>query len=152
MIINYIGHGNEFFWAEEKILDDKELLGENIVRFIEKPDKDKAKKFLLDKRFSWNSGIFLFKASVFIKEIKKRTPDIYDLCKKSLSTNLFDLHFQRLEKSFFARCPNISIDNAIMEKTDLGIVLPLNAGWSDVGNWDGLSEISKKDFYLNTLK
>ena len=135
----------------EEILDDKKLKGEKILRFIEKPNKELAKKFILEKRFSWNSGIFLFKASVFINEIKKRNLDIYQLCKKSLSTNLFDLDFQRLEKTFFSLCPNISIDNAIMEKTDLGVVLPLNAGWSDIGSWQSMWEVSKKNESENVI-
>ena len=129
----------------ENVLDDKKLNGENIIRFIEKPDKDRAKNFISDKRFSWNSGIFLFKSSIFIDEIKKNNPEIYELCKKSLATKLLDLDFQRLEKRFFSLCPSISIDNAIMEKTNLGVVLPLNAGWNDMGSWESMWEVSDKD-------
>ena len=129
----------------ENVLDDKKLNGENIIRFIEKPDKDRAKIFISDKRFSWNSGIFLFKSSIFIDEIKKNNPEIYELCKKSLATKLLDLDFQRLEKRFFSLCPSISIDNAIMEKTNLGVVLPLNAGWNDMGSWESMWEVSDKD-------
>ena len=135
----------------EKILDPTRLRGEKIIRFIEKPDKDCAEKFILEKRFSWNSGIFLFKASIFIKEIKKRYPEIYELCKKSLSTKLYDLDFQRLEKSYFSLCPNISIDNAIMENTDLGVVFPLNVGWSDIGSWQSMWDVSDKNDLGNVI-
>ena len=136
----------------ENVLDVKKLNGENIIRFIEKPNKDRAKEFLSDKRFSWNSGIFLFKSSIFINEIKKNNPDIYELCKQSLANKLLDLDFQRLDKRFFSLCPNISIDNAIMEKTDLGVVIPLNVGWSDIGSWESMWEVSDKDSKGNVLQ
>jgi len=135
----------------EKVLDENIITGEKIIRFIEKPNEDRAKKFLQDKRFTWNSGIFLFKASIFIKELKNLNPEIYNLCKKSLSTDLYDLDFQRLEKKFFSLCPNISIDNAIMEKTKLGIVLPLNVGWSDIGSWQSMWDVSEKDNAGNVI-
>ena len=136
----------------ENVLDINKLNGENIIRFIEKPNKDRAKEFLSDKRFSWNSGIFLFKSSIFINEIKKNNPEIYELCKKSLAKKLLDLDFQRLDKRFFSLCPNISIDNAIMEKTDSGIVIPMNVGWSDIGSWESMWEVSDKDSKGNVLQ
>ena len=101
--------------------------GEKILRFIEKPSKKKAQELISDNRFSWNSGIFLFKANTFLSEIAVKSPDIYSFCKNSLSGKNFDLDFQRLDKNYFSKCENISIDKAIMEKTDLGIVLPLKA-------------------------
>jgi len=129
----------------ENILSDKKLKGENIKKFIEKPNLETARKLVLDKRFSWNSGMFIFKASVFIEEIKKFSPDIYNICKKSLDKNLLDLEFQRVDKEIFSLCKNISIDKAIMEKTNNGIVLPLNVGWNDIGSWESMWEIADKD-------
>ena len=129
----------------ENILSDEKLKGENIKKFIEKPNLETARKFVLDKRFSWNSGMFIFKASVFIEEIKKFSPDIYKICRQSLDKNLIDLEFQRVDKKIFSLCNNISIDKAIMEKTNNGIVLPLNVGWSDIGSWESMWEISEKD-------
>ncbi len=126
-------------------LNLKVLNGEKILRFIEKPVEKKAKEFISDKRFTWNSGIFFFKASTFISEIKSSFPEIYSLCKESLLINSFDLDFQRLDKNLFSKCQNISIDKAIMEKTNLGVVLPLNAGWSDIGSWESMWEVSDKD-------
>ena len=128
-----------------KILDSKFLKAEDIKRFIEKPDKEIAEKFIKDKRYSWNSGIFLFKASILIDEIKKFQPEIYKFCKKALSKKLLDLDFQRLDKKSFESCDDISIDKAIMEKTNLGMVLALNVGWSDIGSWNSMWEISDKD-------
>ena len=129
----------------EKILSSKKIVGEKIKKFIEKPDKETAKRLILDKRFSWNSGIFIFKAKVFINEIKKRAPAIYENCRKSLDSNLLDLDFQRVEKNIFCNCENISIDKLVMEKTQAGVVLPLNVDWSDIGSWQSMWEISDKD-------
>ena len=128
------------------------LSGSKIECFIEKPDKKRAKKLIEDKRFSWNSGIFLFKASVILNEIKKYSPDIIKYCNLSLKENLYDLDFQRLEKKSFKKCPNISIDFAVMEKTKNAFVLPLEAGWSDVGSWDFVWDIAKKNFEGNVIE
>ena len=100
----------------ENVLDVKKLNGEKIIRFIEKPDQATAEKLILDKRFSWNSGIFLFKASSFLNEVLTYCPDIYKLCKKALLNIKLDLEFQRLDRDTFALCEKISIDKAIMEK------------------------------------
>ena len=106
-----------------------------ISKFIEKPDLEKARKLVSDPHYTWNSGMFLFKASVFLKEIEKYSPQVLKSCKKSLKENLLDMDFQRLDRESFKDCPNISIDYAVMEKTKLGTVLPLNVGWSDVGSF-----------------
>ena len=116
-----------------------------IDKFIEKPDLDTARTFLEDKKYLWNSGIFAFKADIFINEVKKYSSKIFEICNSSLLNSENDLDFKRINKSYFSKCPNISIDVAIMEKTNLGTVLNLNAGWSDIGNWQSLWEISKKD-------
>ena len=100
----------------------------------------------------WNSGIFMFKASTIIKELTKYEPKIVDLCRKSLKKSTKDLNFQRIKNKPFEECPNIPIDIAVMEKTTKGTVLPLDAGWSDIGSWDSVWKISKKDKNGNTLK
>tara|TARA_Y100001968_G_scaffold264314_1_gene253143 strand:- start:360 stop:1802 length:1443 start_codon:yes stop_codon:yes gene_type:complete len=122
-----------------------------ISKFIEKPDIEKAKKLVSDPRFTWNSGMFLFKASVFLKELEKYSPQVIKSCKKALKENLFDMDFQRLDKEAFRNCPNTSIDFAVMEKTKLGVVFPLNVGWSDVGSWKSIWEVSNKDDKGNVL-
>lgn len=123
-----------------------------INRFIEKPKKELAEKLVEDKRYLWNSGIFLFKSSTILEELKKYEPKIVDLCEKSLIDEDKDFDFQRLNESIFKKCPNISIDNAVMEKTNLGSVLALDAGWSDIGDWKSVWENSKKDVNGNSLK
>ena len=131
----------------ENELSSSDLNGELIVRFIEKPDKEKAEELIQDKRFSWNSGIFFFKVSTLLKEIISFHPNIYKYCKKALLKKSLDLDFQRLDKTSFTLCEKISFDIAIMERTQLGIVLPLDAKWSDIGSWEAMWDISKKDNY-----
>ena len=122
-----------------------------IEKFIEKPNQKKANDYIKDNRFSWNSGIFLFKASVIVKEIKKYNPEIINFCQEALDKNEKDLDFQRINADSFRKCPNISIDYAVMEKTNLGVVLPLNSGWSDVGSWDSLWSIESKNNEGNVI-
>ena len=129
----------------KKNLDFDSKKGELINRFIEKPDKKSAESLILDKKNTWNSGIFLLKAKVAIDEIEKFCPTVLNSCRESLLKSQYDLDFQRLEKDSFLNCPNISFDMAVMEKTKLGTVLPLKVGWSDVGNWDAMWQISDKD-------
>ncbi len=136
----------------EKAIDSVLNLGSKIDCFIEKPDFKKAKQFIVDKRYTWNSGMFLFHAKTILDEIKLYSPDIFEHCVNALKGNLFDLDFQRLNKDDFFKCPNISIDFAVMEKTNIGTVLPLNAGWTDIGSWNSVWEISKKDNYGNVIK
>ena len=126
-------------------LNVEQLNGSKILRFIEKPEKNIAMEFLSNKRFTWNSGIFLFKAKVMLREIELNSKEMSNFCKQALYTNDHDLDFQRLDKDSFSKCKNISIDKEIMEKTELGTVIPLNAGWSDVGSWESLWEVEKKD-------
>ncbi len=126
--------------------DNKPL---KIARFLEKPDKYKAKQLILDKRYSWNSGIFLCKASTIINETKKFRPEIIEFCRKSIEEGFYDLDFQRINDDWFEKCEDISFDFAIMQKTKLGVVLPLDVGWSDVGSWDSMWDISEKDDFGN---
>ncbi len=132
-------------------LDIDSLDTSPISKFIEKPGIETAKKLVSDPRFTWNSGMFLFKASVFLKELEKYSPQVIKSCKKALKEDLLDMDFQRLDQEAFKDCPNISIDFAVMEKTKLGVVLPLNVGWSDIGSWKSIWEVSKKDKHGNVL-
>ncbi len=128
------------------------LEGIDIKEFLEKPDLKKAKELIEDKRFTWNSGIFMFKAKTIIKEIEKFSPEIIKYCKESLKQSRNDLDFIRLEKMSFQKCPNISIDCAVMEKTKKGTVLPLDANWNDIGSWQSVWEVSNKDKNGNFTK
>ena len=121
------------------------LVGFDIESFIEKPDIKTAQKLIKDNRYTWNSGMFMFKAKEIIKEINKFTPEILISCKKAISKSKLDLVFQRLDKNSFEKCADISIDIAVMEKTSRGIVIPLDAGWSDIGSWESVWDASNKD-------
>ena len=124
----------------------------SIKRFIEKPKEENAKEFIKSNLFTWNSGIFLFKASTLISELNQLAPKVFDICKKSIECAVNDLDFLRLNKEIFKKCPNVPIDIAIMEKTNKGTVVRLNAGWSDIGNWESVWENSTKDNNRNSSK
>ena len=132
-------------------LQENGLKGEKIEKFIEKPEKSLAQKFICDKKYSWNSGIYLFKASVIINELKKYSPNIVNYCEKAIKQKTNDLYFEKMDKEQFQKCSNISIDKAVMEKTKLGIVYSLNIGWSDIGGWESYWKNSKKDINGNAL-
>nr|AAY23731.1 ManC [Escherichia coli] len=117
--------------------------------FVEKPDLETAKNYLEQKCYLWNSGMFMFKASVYLDELKKFRPDILAACKESLSSASTDLDLIRLNSDVFAECPDESIDYAVMEKTQDCVVIPLDADWSDIGSWTSLWEISEKDEHEN---
>ena len=125
--------------------------GSKIKNFIEKPSKNKAKKLILSNKFLWNSGIFLTKANVIFDEMSKLSPFLISQCEKALKESYLDLDFLRVKEDIFSECPNVSFDIAIMEKTNLGIILSLDIKWNDIGSWDAMSEISKKDKYSNSL-
>ena len=140
-----------FGYIEAEDIISKKIIASKIKRFIEKPNKEIANKLIKDKHFTWNSGIFLFKASSIINELNKFQPNIIDQCKKALTKNEKDFYFQRVDKNKFKNCPNISIDNAVMENTDLGIVISMDAGWNDLGNWKSVWEDSIIDQNKNTI-
>ena len=129
-------------------LNEKEPL--KIIKFLEKPNKDVAKELIKNDKYVWNSGIFMLKAKIALEEMEKLAPKIYYPCFDSLKNSKSDLDFIRLQKESFEKCLDESFDIAIMEKTKLGFVLPLNVGWNDVGNWNAIWEISKKDNFGNT--
>ena len=140
----YIKAGKEFNLSQIK--------GQDISEFIEKPDQKKALEFIKDRRYTWNSGMFLFKAQKVIDEFNIFFPDILNSCKKSIQNSSKDLDFQRLNKVDFDKCQNISFDIAIMEKTNSGIVIPLDAGWNDIGSWQSIWDIGKKDKNNNLIE
>ena len=123
-----------------------------IARFVEKPDRATAEQFLATGRFTWNSGMFLFRASAMLAELERLAPEVVSCCRAALEQDSADLDFLRLEREAFAKCPNVAIDVAVMEKTELGSVLPLDAGWSDVGSWSALWETADRDGNGNVLQ
>ncbi len=119
--------------------------GFKVAAFVEKPDVVTAKNYLKSGDYLWNSGMFAFTAGNFIKELEKYNPKMLAVCSQALETANTDLDFTRLDKAIFSTCPSDSIDYAIMEKTDKAVVIPLEAGWNDVGSWSSLWGVTEKD-------
>lgn len=115
----------------------------SIAQFVEKPPLAKAQEYLAHGDYFWNGGMFLFKASVFLKELKRLEPEIYKHAQQSLAKAARDLDFVRLDPPSFKHCRNESIDYAVMEKTKLAALVPLDAGWDDVGSWTFLDKLPK---------
>ncbi len=128
-----------------KAFDFSQIQGHDISGFTEKPNYKKACEFIKDKSYTWNSGMFLFKAKKVLEELNKFCPKVVESCKNSLVNSSTDLEFKRINEDDFKNCPDISFDIAVMEKTKEGIVLPLDAGWSDIGSWKSIWESSIKD-------
>ena len=135
-----------------KPLDHNKCSVRKVDRFIEKPDIKTAENFFKDKNYSWNSGMFVFKATAILDELKSFSPEILENCTQSLKKSKKDLDFLRLEKKSFMNCENTSIDISVFEKTKKAFVIPLNCGWDDVGSWESFWKISKKDRNGNYLK
>ena len=116
-----------------------------VKRFVEKPSLELAEEYVSSGNYYWNSGIFLFKASKYLEELKRFRPDIYDACKSSMDDIQSDLDFYRVNRVSFESCPSESVDYAVMEKTQDAVVVPMDVGWSDIGSWSSLWDISIKD-------
>ena len=124
----------------------------NITSFTEKPNQKNAKKYLDSGNYLWNSGIFLFRASVYLRELEKFEPEIYTACKKSSKSVNIDSDFVRLDNIHFRKCPSKSIDYAVMEKTNNAVVVPFDGVWSDIGSWDTLWKAKPKDTNNNVIE
>lgn len=123
-----------------------------VDKFVEKPSVDIAKDYLGNGEYLWNSGMFLIKASRYLEELQKFRSDIFDACTSCMKNVASDLDFLRVDKSIFEGCPSDSIDYAVMEKTEDAVVVPMDAGWSDIGSWSSLWEIETKDKNNNVKK
>ena len=140
----------EYGYIETEKKDKAEYF--EIKSFVEKPNKKNAIKFLNSGNYFWNSGMFMFNASIYLSELNKFEPEILSSCKKSLNNEYKDLEFLRIDKTEFSKSPNQSIDYALMEKTNKAMVVPLDAGWSDVGSWDALMHSKIKDSLGNVVE
>lgn len=128
------------------ILNEPILDGFKVKEFVEKPDSETAQKYIDAKTYFWNSGIFMFKASTMIAEIKKLAPEIFKVM------NEFDFSASnKIEYNLFDRMPNISIDYAIMEKSDKIALVKLESDWNDLGSWQSIYDVSEKDKQNNVL-
>ncbi len=123
-----------------------------VDHFVEKPDEATAKKYISSGDYYWNSGMFMFRADRYLEELEKFNPEMVSTCKRSLEKSTPDLDFIRVDAETFASSPDDSIDYAVMEKTDAAVVVPLDAGWSDVGSWSALWEIHQQDEQGNVCK
>ncbi|ENU6553761.1 mannose-1-phosphate guanyltransferase [Salmonella enterica subsp. enterica serovar Cerro] len=131
----YILRGN-------KLQLEDDIIAFGVEQFVEKPSIETAQAYVASGDYYWNSGMFLFRAGRYLEELKKYRPDILIACEKSISDLNIDLNFVRINEDDFYPCPDVSIDYAVMEHTADAVVMPMDAGWSDVGSWSSLWEIS----------
>ena len=120
-----------------------------IARFVEKPNQERAREFVKSGDYYWNSGMFMFRARRYLQELAHFAPEMARIFEAAFRGARADLDFTRIEAATFEPCPSDSIDYAVMEKTADAVVVPLNAGWSDVGSWSSLHEASDADAYGN---
>lgn len=123
-----------------------------IDAFVEKPDLARAQEFVDSGEYYWNSGMFMFQARRYLEELERWAPAIAKVCRAAFEAASEDLDFIRVDAKKFAECPSDSIDYAVMEKTGDAIVVPLDAGWSDVGSWSSLHEASEADTHGNVVR
>lgn len=122
-----------------------------VNRFVEKPDPETAKQYVESGEYFWNSGMFIFRAATYLEELAKFAPEMVRQCEEAVKLGKADLDFFRLDPEAFGKCPSDSIDYAVMEKTDCGVMIPLKAGWNDLGSWQSLWQTGKKDCNMNVL-
>ena len=131
--------------------------GENIEnsqiveKFIEKPSISDAQKYFESEEYFWNSGIFLFNSTRYLEELNKFRPDIFKACKNSIQKTKTGHGFVGVNKDNFEKCPNQSIDYAVMENTSDALVIPIDVGWNDVGSWPSLWDLTDKDENSNAI-
>jgi len=123
-----------------------------IAQFVEKPDLERAQVFVDSGEYYWNSGIFMFHARRYLEELERWAPAISQACRTASEAATADLDFTRIDPKSFAACPSDSIDYAVMEKTGDAVVVPLDAGWSDVGSWSALHAASPADSHGNVAR
>ncbi|MDB6059978.1 MAG: mannose-phosphate guanylyltransferase/mannose-6-phosphate isomerase [Verrucomicrobiaceae bacterium] len=123
----------------------------HLHQFVEKPNRETAEKYLASGEYVWNSGMFLFRADVYVQELEQHAPAILGAVRKALDGAHNDLDFSRLDATAFKTCPSDSIDYAVMERTRKGVVVPMSCGWSDVGSWSSLWDVEPKGEADNVL-
>lgn len=127
-------------------------LGFKIQQFVEKPNRETAELYLESKKYLWNSGMFVFKANHYLNELEQYGTDILDNCRLSMIKTEYDKDFIRIDHDQFKNCRSESIDYAVMEKTSNAVVVELDAGWSDIGSWSALWEVSEQDHQGNVYQ
>jgi mannose-1-phosphate guanylyltransferase/mannose-6-phosphate isomerase len=124
----------------------------SVMRFVEKPDAERARAFVAAGTFDWNSGMFVFSPARYLEELARSAPAILAAARASWEKATRDLDFHRLDAASFTACPSDSIDYAVMEKTESAAVVPVDMGWSDVGSWSTLWDVGAKDDGGNVLR
>ncbi len=119
--------------------------GEKIEKFVEKPDLTTAEQYLSSGDYFWNSGMFVFKASAYLKELEELQSEMFFHCQRAYRRSVLEVGVIRLSEQAFDLCPSDSIDYAIMEKTDNAWLIPLHSSWKDLGNWSAMWEAAEKD-------
>ncbi|MDE2250361.1 MAG: mannose-1-phosphate guanylyltransferase/mannose-6-phosphate isomerase, partial [Gammaproteobacteria bacterium] len=126
--------------------------GWRIARFVEKPERGRAEEFLASGGYYWNSGMFVFGARKYLDELRRLAPDIAAACEQAYASAQRDLDFSRIDAAAFAACRSESIDYAVLERTGDAVVVPLDAGWSDVGSWASLHAACEADANGNVIR
>jgi mannose-1-phosphate guanylyltransferase/mannose-6-phosphate isomerase len=123
-----------------------------IAQFVEKPNEARAKEFIASGDYFWNSGMFLFGAARFLAELEAHAPDIAAVCARASATAVREKDFTRVDEAVFATCRSDSVDYAVMEKTRDAVMVPLDAGWNDVGSWAALHDVLPADERGNVIR
>ena len=131
---------------------DREIYAFHVKQFTEKPDYSTAVRFLESGDYFWNSGMFVWKCSTILSEIQKNLPDVFEIIQSILNDYKVTQNFQQAVQDHFHKMPSISIDYGVLEKSDKVTLIPCNIGWNDVGSWQAVHDISKKDEQGNTIQ
>jgi mannose-1-phosphate guanylyltransferase/mannose-6-phosphate isomerase len=135
-----------------RMLVDGGLEALEIAAFVEKPDATTAAGYVASGAYCWNSGMFMFRAAQVLAEMEHLAPEITAACQRAVAEGRQDLDFMRLGEAAFSACPSDSIDYAVMEKTRRGVMVPLDAGWNDLGSWEALWQVGPKDAAQNVIQ
>ena len=146
----YIRKGQPVQIHKDQVPDNGNV-GFSIAEFVEKPDIQTARHYVSSGDYFWNSGMFMFPVSGVLEELRQFVPEIVGACERALAEGRAESGFFYLDHAAFAACPSDSIDYAVMEKTRHGVMIPLNAGWDDVGSWEALWKVGKKDASGNVV-
>ncbi len=122
-----------------------------VAEFVEKPDLETARTYIESGNYFWNSGLFMFRATSYLQELEQFAPEMLECCKRAYGSITADLDFLRIDKTVFSSCPGDSIDYAVMEKTQQAVVVPMDAGWNDVGAWSALWDLGEQDEEGNVM-
>ena len=145
----YAETGYGYIEKSQAIDEEKTIF--KVEKFIEKPNQETAEKLITQNNFYWNSGIFLFEAENYLQNLEKFAKNIFTHSKSAFDLARQDLDFTRLDADEFAKCPNISIDYAVMEKAQNIAIMPLQIDWKDVGSWNAIDNLSRKDENQNSF-